>query len=314
MSDLEPAPIVELDDDPTPTGTKAFWFAGHGGIRLRAAICPAQGKGKAKGSILFSPGRTEYVEKYFEFAREMTAKGYTVAVIDHRGQGLSDRLLKNPLLGHVVDFSDYARDMECLWPLIADQMPSPHILMAHSMGGAIAMDVLRRGNLKFDKMIGCAPMLGFAGASPVMNNAIAFMSTLGLKKVSPPGLSGGGALDPEAAKVLTSDPERFDRDIRRNKQQPKLQLAGPTIGWLHAALKLFKSLQGKTGYRTITLPISLTCAGREALVSNPAIKLACKQLSNSICQTDDDALHEIFQENDTLRGTFMMRIDGFLKL
>ncbi|PHR63080.1 MAG: hypothetical protein COA47_00235 [Robiginitomaculum sp.] len=312
MSDLEPAPLVELDDDPTPVGTKAFWFEGHGGIRLRAAICPAQGK--AKGSILFSPGRSEYVEKYFEFAREMTAKGYTLAVIDHRGQGLSDRLLKNPLLGHVVDFSDYARDMECLWPLIADQMPAPRILMAHSMGGAVAMDVLRRGHLKFDKMIGCAPMLGFAGASPVMTNAIRLLSTLGLKKLSPPGLSGGGALDPEAAKILTSDPKRFDRDIRRNKQEPKLQLAGPTIGWLHAALKLFKSLQGKTGYRQIDLPISLTRAGHEALVSNSATEQACKQLPNSICQTDKDALHEIFQERDELRDTFMARIDGFLKL
>ncbi|VAV97998.1 Lysophospholipase L2 [hydrothermal vent metagenome] len=302
----EPAPIVELDEDPTPKGAEAFWFQATDGTRLRGAICPP--KGKAKGSILLLPGRTEYVEKYFEFIREMNAKGFCVAAIDLRGQGLSDRLLPDPLPGHVGSFTDYATDVETMWELIEQDMAEPRYLMAHSMGGAIAADIARRGNIKFAKMICCAPMLGFAKDSKFMNIAIRLLSTLGLKGIVPPGLSGGGALDPEAAKVLTSDEKRFARDIARNTKQPKLQLAGPSIGWLHAAIKLHRSLQGPSGYQNIQIPVHYTYAGKEALVSNPAIIAACEQMQDATCVKVDDALHEIFQERDELRTPFIASI------
>ncbi|MBL1431598.1 MAG: alpha/beta hydrolase [Robiginitomaculum sp.] len=303
MRDL--APIVELDDDPTPKGLKAFWFSSDDGLQLRAAICPAIGT--PKGSILFSPGRTEYIEKYFEFIRQMNAKGLTVAVIDHRGQGLSDRLLADPLLGYVDSFSDFAMDIETLWPLIEQQMPSPHYLMAHSMGGAIAVDVLRRGKLKFERLIASAPMMGFAEDSFSMRALVAVFAAIGLKKLQPPGLSGGGALDPEAAKVLTSDPVRFDRDLRRCTQQPKLQLGGPTIGWLHAALSLHKSLAKQNGFNKICTPVYFGIAEREALVSNQAIKQACKELPNAEFEIYQDSLHEIIQERDEIRDKFMAK-------
>jgi lysophospholipase len=302
---LDPAPIIELDDDPTPEGLKAFWFKSVDGLQLRAAICPA--KGTPKGSILFSPGRTEYIEKYFEFIRQMNAKGLTVAVIDHRGQGLSDRLIVNPLLGHVDNFSDFAMDLETLWPLIEGQMPAPHYLMSHSMGGAVAIDLLRRGNLKFEKLIASAPMLGFAEDSFSMRALVAVFSTIGLKKLQPPGVSGGGALDPEAAKVLTSDPVRFDRDLRRCTQEPKLQLGGPTIGWLKASLQLFKSFTKQDGFNKIHTPVYFGIAEREALVSNQAMKQACQEISNAEFEVYQDSLHEILQERDEIRDKFMAK-------
>jgi len=302
---LNPAPIVELDDDPTPEGLKAFWFSSDDGLRLRAAICLAIGT--PKGSVLFSPGRTEYIEKYFEFIRQMTAKGLTVAVIDHRGQGLSDRLLADPLLGYVGDFSDFAMDMETLWPLIEEQMPGPHYLMSHSMGGAIAIDLLRRKKLKFERLIASAPMMGFAEDSFAMRALVTVFSALGLKKLQPPGVSGGGALDPEAAKVLTSDPVRFDRDLRRCTQEPKLQLGGPTIGWLHAALNLYKSLAKKDGFSKIDTPVYFGIAEREALVSNQAMKQACQEIPNAEFEIYQDSLHEILQERDEIRDKFMAK-------
>ncbi|MBL4617245.1 MAG: alpha/beta hydrolase [Robiginitomaculum sp.] len=302
---LDPAPIIELDDDPAPKRIKAFWFKSADGLRLRAAICPPDGT--SKGSILFSPGRTEYIEKYFEFIRQMNAKGLTVAVIDHRGQGLSDRLLTDPLLGYVASFSDFAMDMETLWPLIEERMPTPRFLMSHSMGGAIAIDVLRRKKLKFEKLIASAPMLGFAEDSFAMRALVAVFSAIGLKRLQPPGVSGGGALDPEAAKVLTSDPVRFDRDLRRCKQQPKLQLGGPTIGWLKASLLLFKSFTKKDGFNKIDTPVYFGCAEREALVSNSAIRQACQEIPNAEFEIYQDSLHEILQERDEIRDKFMAK-------
>ncbi len=307
---LESAPIVELADDPTPDGLQAFWFTSKDGLRLRAAISPAQGV--VKGSILFAPGRTEYIEKYFEFIRQMNAKGLTIAIIDHRGQGLSDRLLPNPLLGHVVDFSDYAMDMETLWPLIKDQMSGPVFLMAHSMGGAIATDLVRRGQIQFEKMACCAPMMGFAAGGAFLAGLIKILAIAGLKKLPPPGVSGGGALDPQAAKILTSDETRFDRDFRRNTLEPKLQLGGPTIGWLNAALKLHKSFWHDERLEKIKMPVLFAMAGHEKLVSNAQIQHACEIIPGAILENYPDALHEILQERDEIRNSLMNRLDAFL--
>jgi len=309
---FETAPIVELDDDPTPNALEAFWFTAKDDLRLRAALSPAEGKNK--GSILLLPGRTEYIEKYFEFIRQMNAKGLTVAVIDHRGQGLSDRLLKNRLLGHVDDFSDYAQDVETLWQLIKDKMLGPRFLLAHSMGGAIATDVARRGNIKFDKMACGSPMLGFAAGGKALATFIGILAGLGLKKIQPPGVSGGGALDPEAAKILTSDPVRFDRDIRRNTIEPKLQLGGPTVGWLNAALKLHRSFWNDGNLQKIEMPVYFAMAGKEKLVSNEQIKHACELIPNAQFEIYQDALHEIPQERDELRDQFMRRLFEFLEV
>jgi lysophospholipase len=198
--------------------------------------------------------------------------------------------------------------METLWGLIQKQMPAPNYLMAHSMGGAIACDVARRKNIPITRLIASAPMMGFAGAGGFLRGMIRTFYALGLKRFSPPGLSGGGALDPEAAKVLTSDPARFDRDIRRNTQEPKLQLAGPTVGWLYHALDLFDQFAGKSGLCTIEVPAHFFCAGREALVSNEATIEAIRVMPHGVCETIDDALHEIYQERDALREPFLEKV------
>ena len=309
---LEPAPIVELKDDPTPEGLQAFWFDASDGIRLRAAISPA--RGKPQGSVFFSSGRSEYIEKYFELIREMNERGLTVAIIDHRGQGLSDRLLANPLLGHVGNFSDYAKDMETLWGLIENQMPEPRFLVAHSMGGAIAADLARRGNIQFSKMLACAPMLGFAGDSPVLKFAVWALSKLWLKKKTPTRATSSSALDPKNAEVLTSNKTRFGYHMQRITLEPKLQLAGPTFGWLQAAINLYKSLAGPTGYEKITIPVYYAIAGKEALVSNRAISQACQILPNAKCTVFEGALHEIFQERDEHRNRFMQDLFEFLEV
>jgi len=110
------------------------------GVQLRLAYWIAN---QAKGSVFLFPGRTEYVEKYSEVAHKLTACGYNVLSIDWRGQGMSDRMLPNPRLGHVAAFSDYQHDVTQI--LIAAEKLSlvqPWHLLAHSMGGCIGLAAL----------------------------------------------------------------------------------------------------------------------------------------------------------------------------
>ena len=44
------------------------------------------------GTVCIFPGRSEFIEKYFEVVGELRRRGFAVAVLDWRGQGGSGRL------------------------------------------------------------------------------------------------------------------------------------------------------------------------------------------------------------------------------
>src|ERR1700742_4986976 len=95
----ETAPLIETADAKAPPGGVAEWFAGAGAAKLRAAIWTPKGA-RVRGTIVLSGGRTEPIEKYYEFIGECLARGFVVLAHDWRGQGLSRRDLTDPLKGH----------------------------------------------------------------------------------------------------------------------------------------------------------------------------------------------------------------------
>ena len=107
-------------------------------------------KSGAKGSAVVSPGRTESSLKYLETAYDLIERGYSpVFVIDHRGQGLSPRLLENTNIGHVKYFSHYVDDFEDFMNQIVMGKNSKAnkkklYLLSNSMGGAISILYFQR--------------------------------------------------------------------------------------------------------------------------------------------------------------------------
>lgn len=62
-------------------------------------------------AMIMVNGRTESYLKYQSLINEFYQFGYSVYMLDHRGQGLSQRLLNNHHKGHVEDFSFYIEDL-----------------------------------------------------------------------------------------------------------------------------------------------------------------------------------------------------------
>ena len=306
---LDQAPLIALPEDPAPKGTIAFWFTGKDGLRLRALYCPAQGR--VRGSMLFSPGRSEYGEKFLELGRDLTGRGYHFAVIDHRGQGLSERLLKDPLKGHVRDFTDYAQDLETLRGVLGERLAGPLFLGAHSMGGLIAADVARRGVLDLAGLALSAPMFGFKAGGAGLIMLVRVANALGFATATPPGVDGGGAQSENAASILTSDPLRFGRDVERNLINPRIHLGPPTFGWLKAALDKQKQMFAPGGFEALDLPVYMASAGKDALVSNNAIRAAQALMPDAVYENIPGALHELIEERDQYRNRFM---DGLFAL
>ena len=103
-------PLVATPDNPIPPGAIVESLHAVDGLRLRAARwTPSR---RVRGTVALFPGRAEFIEKYFETIGQLLDRGFSVAALDWRGQGLSERALSDRRKGYVRDFSEYDTDLE----------------------------------------------------------------------------------------------------------------------------------------------------------------------------------------------------------
>ena len=156
----EPAEIIQPGGRPIPAALEPrmkLYYVPHGDMTLRVlhALSPSA---NPRGSIIFSPGRTEFIEKYLETVTDFIERGFNVLVIDPRGQGLSDRLLDDRLKSYVDDFQDYSEDFGFVIKEFEPLLPKPHIVMGHSMGGHGALVVGLRNPQQYQAISAFAPI------------------------------------------------------------------------------------------------------------------------------------------------------------
>ena len=102
--------LVSIPANPVPDDVVTGTLKTPDGVALRfARWAPPPGR---KGTVCLFQGRSEFIEKYFETVRDLRARGFAVATLDWRGQGMSDRVLRNRRKGYVRSFSQYQIDLE----------------------------------------------------------------------------------------------------------------------------------------------------------------------------------------------------------
>ncbi|MEM9912716.1 MAG: alpha/beta hydrolase [Pseudomonadota bacterium] len=309
---METAPLFTDEAPLGPEDGRAFWLTARDGVRLRAAFWSnAQ---TTRGTILCFPGRTEYVEKYTGAALVFADAGFASLAIDWRGQGLADRLHPDPLLGHVPRFRDYQHDVAALCELATSQdLPRPWYVLGHSMGGAIALRAILEG-LSVTAAVFSAPMWNLQ-MTPGLR-AVAWSLTWGSRQL---GLDD--AFAPSTGRepyVLTSTVEEnrltsdaasfgFMQDIL--KAHPELGLGGPSLRWLHEALKECRMMMAA---RAPDLP-ALTFAGsEEAIVDLEAMRSRMANWPGGSFRLIQEARHEIMLEAPVYReAAFSAMLDHF---
>ncbi|PWG17180.1 alpha/beta fold hydrolase [Salibaculum griseiflavum] len=222
----------------------AHWVMTPDGVRLRIGHWPVDG---ARGTVIMFPGRTEYVEKYGPAAADFATRGYASLAIDWRGQGLADRLHKNPAVGHVGRFSDYQIDARAAVAHARTLgLPEPFHLLAHSMGGAIGLRALYE-DYPVETAAFSAPMWGISIA-PYLRPLAWGLSTvsrpLGFSHVFAPGQQAETYVLREGfeTNTLTNDPEMFALLKEQIEAEPGLALGGPSLHWLNEALREARNL------------------------------------------------------------------------
>ena len=301
------APLVAIAGAPIPAGGAAEWFTGAGQARLRAALFTAPGA--SRGSVVVSPGRSEPIEKYFEVVEVLSARGFTVLVHDWRGQGLSQRLLADRLLGHAMGYGDFLADYGALIGAFEARLPKPWIALGHSMGGCLTSLALARGERRFSGAILSAPMLGLlTGTVPrPLGRALAAGLTLA-------GRGGSPVARPQAnvdfeANSLTHDRARYERNQAQVAACPDLALGGPTWGWLDFAFRAVAILERGPGVTRITAPLTVVAAGEDRLVDNAGSRRITARVPGARFVEVPGAYHEILQETDAIQAVFWREFD-----
>ena len=253
-------------DNPVPENRTEGFFESFDGRKLRYAIFRCE-QPVARGTVVLLQGRNEFIEKYFETIRDLTAKGLWVATFDLRGQGGSERLLKDPLRGHISRFSDYERDLTVfLDKIVLPDTRLPFFLLAHSTGALIAMSAAPGLATRIDRMVLSAPFIGLTGhgASPGLIRLVSgTVSGIGLGRMQ---FSKKFKEKPFADNPLTTDEQRYRRNIGIGTTFPQLCLGPPTARWLSQALRAIERVNRPEHLFSIPIPTVLIAPTRDGVV------------------------------------------------
>jgi lysophospholipase len=299
--------FVRVPGNDIPEGAEEHWLEGRGGVKVRVMTAPAQGA--ERGSVIVAPGRTEFIEKYFEVTRELQQRGFAVFCIDWRGQGLSGREVENGLKGHLASFDDPVNDLSTALKLLSAKLPRPHIGLAHSMGGAIVLRALQTRRIELDGVAFSAPMWGIQGLTDMGKKYVRFMSSLGAGGQFAPRVEKRWKRENFKKNPVTQDKERHARCQGLICEEPRLALAGPTIGWVAAAADATENFLTPNAMAHIRIPVLIATASEEQLVDNAAHDAVAAQLPNAVHITVAGAKHEILMERDEFRAQFWAAFD-----
>ncbi len=304
---------VPLDTDLAlaPDHGRAFWLK-SGPRRIRAAVW----EGGTRGTFIIFNGRSEYIEKYGRVITQLTERGFNVATLDWRGQGLSDRPLRDRMKGHVGGFSAYQNDVDAFLALPeVKALPGPLILLCHSMGGCIGMRALLDERIQPAATIMSAPMLGIF-LKPLLRQALSALTFLAQRF----DFEAAYAPAPNKARAYVSATDFADNELTGDAEhynwlkdhlvaEPGFGLGGPTLGWMARAMEEMEALAMAP---VPDGPMLMFLGDAETIVDPPAIRAFAARAPRCRLVELEDAHHEVLMETPEIQEQVWAEIDLFL--
>lgn len=286
------------------------YFRGIKGCQLRYIIS----KKHSPTAIIVLGGRTEFIEKYGEFFHDLSDLGCTFYSYDHRGQGLSERILADRKKGHVDDFQDYIEDLRIfLEKIVAPQEHRKILIVSHSMGGTIAVMYQQKYPGVLDGIVLSSPMFSIS-TSPVPHSiaqfVIASQVKLGFGTNYIVGRKYYEASETYEGNTVTSCKERFLLNREFVVKSPELALGGPTNNWVREAF--LATAQTFIQTENMDIPVMLLQSGEDKVVSADAQNCFCNKCVDCKMHIVPGALHELLMEKDIFRNQALSLIRSFI--
>lgn len=259
-------------------------------------------------------GRSEFIEKYFEVVADLHARGLSVAMMDWRGQGLSERLLPEREKGHILDFGAFRSDLRLFTEEVAKKrIAGPLALLTHSMGGAPALQLLADGYDAYRAAVLTAPMTQlFDDAAKRIAARLLARAACALGASRQPVMNVKEHSLAFEGNILTSDRARHARFRDLQSAAPNAILREPTYGWLKAAIDAIDDLHAPNRFDKLKTPVRIISAGKDELVSTKdhAILAGRSPLIDNV--VIEGALHEVLMERDDIRAAYWRAFDDFV--
>lgn len=291
-------------------------FDTHDGLKIRFDSY-ACGKKACRGVVVVLGGRSEFIEKYRETVDQLLSRKMDVVTFDWRGQGLSARMLPNRSKGYVETYEDYLKDLAFFMDShVLQKAGRPVIMLAHSMGGHIALRYLHDHPGRVQKAVLTSPLIDIAGPAiltKAMKVIVKIIARSGFRKYY---ATRANDFDPSrkcfAGNRLTRDPHRFQKTIQMIIDNPDVAIGGVTFGWLDATFASIQRMMTDGYLESVTTPVKIVSAGGDEIVSIAAQKKICRRLPNCSLVIIPNALHELLIETDGVLEKFWETFDEFV--
>ena len=268
-----------------------------------------------KKVLVILPGRTEAALYYSELIYDLRDSGFDIFIIDHQGQGRSDRMLQDRHKGHVFNFNDYVEDVRRLVDevVIPQSQNKELYLLGHSMGGAIASLYLSQNPNVFKKAVLSAPMMQINTRPYREVDARRLALTLmKMRRATyyPPGM---GPFDPDDY-VYEGNNQTHSR-ARYNSIKSLLgnyadqAIGDPTVRWVFEALRVTQNID-RLGPQ-IKTPILILQPAKDQTVRPERQNLFCSKSINCQISRVPKAFHQPFLEVDSVRNRVINDVISF---
>ncbi len=298
---------------------EAFWrremtageIDGVGGVPLRYLHRKVSA---GRGALVIVGGRTEFAEKYAELLYDLKDSGFSLYLCDHRGQGLSGRMLPDRQKGHVGSFSDYVDDLGIFIDNVV--RPGEHrqiILLSHSMGGTISIIYAARYPQRINGLILASPLLAINTRALPDRLVRALSSLAALVGQGDAAVIGAGRYHRQLVfdgNDVTGSRTRFERNRQLVAENPLLEIGPPTYRWLSEALAATRQVMAMD---TRSLPPALLLQGeRDRMVGKEEQQEFCAGAADCRLVSFPGARHEVLMEEDVIRDKAIAEIRRFL--
>jgi lysophospholipase len=286
-------------------------FVGTGGVEISYAVARAP---VARGALVVSPGRREPLLRYCEVVHDLQDSGYDVYLIDHRGQGWSDRLLADRDRVHVEHFADYVADLATLIDEVVQPVRYRRVVgLGHSMGGAILARYAELHPATFDEVILSAPMLAIDTLGipwPLAHATATKAVLLGLGAAYAPSQVPPDRHEPLSASDSTHSAARWAMRQQIETGFPELTVGGSTFRWLKECLEGTALVRASAA--RIDVPILLLEADDDAYVERWGFDEVCARSGRCDRRFFAGAFHDVLQEIDAIRDPALDAIRAVL--
>jgi len=283
-------------------------FQGVGGKKIAFAYFPDP---HPVASLVIVQGRAEAYLKYAELIYDLRDLGFDLYLIDHRGQGRSDRLLSDRMKGYVDSFDDYATDLSTFIELAVPR-DRPAFALAHSMGGAILALYLLDHPHRFDAVVFSSPMweINFtdSGFPSTVAEILAYAAWDSWYAI---GQGPYNPTEPFAGNKVTNSEPRFELARRMFSEDQSARLGGVTFGWLEAAFDADDEIADRAG--ELSTPMLVMSAGNDHLVVSARHTDVCNRAQDCTHVEYPGAQHELLNEHDSVRSDAIGRTLGFFR-